>query len=101
MNEVTLLFIIIVLAIMPTPNTTSHYIKMLGLAICLILSLSNLDWNNIIDYLDNLNEQYYLFLVEKTDNETLAKTILNLTYMLSTQPIIIGGYILFKKIRNY
>lgn len=101
MSELTLLLLTVAVGLLPTPNTTAHCIKIIGLIICVILSLSNVNWQYLLDYFYGLNEQYHLFLIEKTNNEIWAYAILNATYILIIQPIIIGRFVLCKRIGNF
>ena len=101
MSELTLLLLTVAFGLLPTPNTTAYCIKIIGLIICVILSQSNVNWQYLLDYFYGLNEQYYLFLMEKINNENTARTILSLTYIIAIQPIIVGGYILYKRTENF
>lgn len=105
MSALTILLVTIALVLLPTPNTTTKYIQVIGVIICSILGIINgiinIDWQIILDNFDSLNKQYYLFLMEKINNENTARTILSLTYIIAIQPIIIGGYILYKRTQNF
>lgn len=97
MSALTILLVTIAFVLLPTPNITTKYIQVIGVIICSILGIINIDWQVILDSFDNLNKQYYLFLMGKINNENAARTILNSTYIIAIQPIIIGGYFLFTK----
>lgn len=100
MSALTILLVTIAFVLLPTPNITTKYIQVIGVIICSIFGIINIDWQVILDSFDSLNKQYYLFLMEKINNENTARIILSLTYIIAIQPIIVGGYILYKRTEN-
>lgn len=100
MSALTILLVTIAFVLLPTPNITTKYIQVIGVITCSILGIINIDWQVILDSFDSLNKQYYLFLMEKINNENTARIILSLTYIIAIQPIIVGGYILYKRTEN-
>lgn len=62
MSALTILLVTIAFVLLPTPNITTKYIQVIGVIICSILGIINVDWQVILDSFDSLNKQYYLFL---------------------------------------
>lgn len=101
MTGLIVLIAVITLSLVPTPNLTAYYIKRLLLTFCLLFAISKLDWVGAFYYVDNLLEQYHLFLLEKTGNEMTARFAGFVGMFFLMQPIIIGGFFIFRKVKNH
>ena len=83
-------------------NQTTLYIKIVGILISSLIMFSTFDWAKTYETLNEVMKSFYEWLLIKSDgDEETASAYLCVSLVILSQPFILGGYALHKKLRDH
>ena len=78
------------------------YIKIVGILISSLIMFSTFDWAKTYETLNEVMKSFYEWLLIKSDgDEETASAYLCVSLVILSQPFILGGYTLYKKLRDH
>jgi hypothetical protein len=92
----------IIFIVIPAHNQTTLYIKIVGILISSLIMFSTFDWAKTYEALNELMKSFYEWLLVKSNgDEKAASAYLYMFLVILSQPFILGGYTLHKKLRDH
>lgn len=92
----------IIFIVIPANNQTTLYIKIVGILISSLIMFSTFDWAKTYEALNELIKSFYEWLLIKSNgDEKAASAYLYMFLVILSQPFILGGYTLHKKLRDH
>lgn len=92
----------IIFIVIPAHNQTTLYIKIVGILISSLIMFSTFDWVKTYEALNELMKSFYEWLLVKSNgDEKAASAYLYMFLVILSQPFILGGYTLHKKLRDH
>ncbi len=92
----------IIFIVIPAHNQTTLYIKIVGILISSLIMFSTFDWAKTYETLNEVMKSFYEWLLIKSDgDEETASAYLCVSLVILSQPFILGGYALHKKLRDH
>lgn len=92
----------IIFIVIPAQNQTTLYIKIVGILISSLIMFSTFDWAKTYETLNEVMKSFYEWLLIKSDgDEETASAYLCVSLVMLSQPFILGGYTLYKKLRDH
>lgn len=93
---------VFIFIIIPAHNQTTLYIKIVGILISTVIMIATNDWVGAYEALNELMESLYKWLLVKSNgDEKTASAYFYMFLVILSQPLILGGYALYKKFRDH
>lgn len=97
MLEMIAFLMVFVLILIPTPNITTSYIRLVGVLVCVLFLLVNFEWQILLDFLVKTEQVYRNFVMQQTNSDVLTRSIISFTCILIVQPIVIAAFLIIRK----
>ena len=92
---------VFIFIIIPAHNQTTLYIKIVGILISNVIMIATNDWVGTYEALNKLMKSFYEWLLVKSNgDEKTASAYFYMSLVILSQPFILGGYALYKKLRD-